>query len=208
MIEAFFPVDPGDLAVNRAYKCTCTAGRGKVYAAAKHKAAKQVVIATAAKEWDDAPVYPDGPVWVEYTIRPARRHREGAAKGQGLLDVDAPSKALLDALNGAAYTDDSQVQRVIGSKTLEGPVGIRVKVYREDEAPKAGRPSEYPERLLEMARGAGGVLEFRSVEDVAIELECVRRSAYNALRKLVRDGLVRVTRSKSGSVVSVRLEVV
>lgn len=134
MIEAFFAIDPGSLRINAAFKCTCRGGHGKMYSAADHKKAKAAVAKLAALAWgDDLPVYPDGPVVVEYEVRPAQVHRKGPAVGQGRLDVDAASKAFLDALNSTAYADDSQVERVVGSKTTEGPVGIRVRIYRPDE---------------------------------------------------------------------------
>lgn len=192
MIEAFFPVDPGDLAVNRMFKCACQAGRGKLYAAAKSKSAKRLVRVTALKEWGDAPVYPDGPVVLEYTVRPAQQHRQGPAKGQGRLDVDAASKALLDALNGAAYTDDSQVSCVVGRKTLEGPVGIHVRVYRPEEKPRTGPKETHARRLLDLVLELGAV-EYGSVQEMAEETQTPVRSLQYALKQLKDDYRVSVT---------------
>lgn len=87
------------------------------------------------RAWSDLtwPVYREGPVVVEYTHKPRRVHRQGPAKGEALLDVDAPGKALLDALKGVAYADDAQIRKAPPTKTTAGPVGIRVRVYRPEE---------------------------------------------------------------------------
>ena len=143
MIEAFFEVPPEALAINKAKRCGCRRqkrGRSAVvkpvsYTTDDHAAASAEVSLVAKKAWrsEGLPVFPDGPVIVEIESRPKRQHREGAAAALPCMDDDAPVKAVRDALNEIAYTDDAQVVRTVSSKTTEGPVGIRVRVYRPEE---------------------------------------------------------------------------
>lgn len=49
-----------------------------------------------------------GAVYVSITIHP-KTNKDGSAS-RVLVDIDSPLKALFDALNGIAYTDDSQIK--------------------------------------------------------------------------------------------------
>jgi len=51
-----------------------------------------------------------GPVAVELTLHPRLTAKGRASKTR--LDLDAPIKPLLDALNGVAYADDKQVTQI------------------------------------------------------------------------------------------------
>jgi Holliday junction resolvase RusA-like endonuclease len=145
MIEAFFAIDPGKLAINRAKRCRCVRSKfGSVkpvsYTDPAHTTAFDEVHLEAKRQLrrHGLPVYPDGPVVVEIESCLPRQHQHGPAAGLGLLDDDAPVKAVRDALEGIAYTDDAQVVRTVSSKTTNtlstGPVGIRVRIYRPEEA--------------------------------------------------------------------------
>jgi Holliday junction resolvase RusA-like endonuclease len=145
MIEAFFAIDPGKLAINRAKRCRCVPiGGGKFrpasYTDSAHATAFDSVHLEAKRQLrrHGLPVYPDGPVVVEIESCLPRQHQQGPAAGLGLLDDDAPVKAVRDALEGVAYTDDAQVVRTVSCKTINtlstGPVGIRVRIYRPEEA--------------------------------------------------------------------------
>ena len=68
-----------------------------------------------------------GDVEAHYRLHP-KLNKDGSAS-KTRLDVDAPAKALLDALNGVAYLDDKQVVRLVGE--LSHPVdggGLSVRV--------------------------------------------------------------------------------
>lgn len=141
MIEFAFDVKPMHAAINPARKCKCVKrgklGRhvGQPYTRAEYDLAKLGMHNTAVASLlgEPTPVFPDGAVCVEIETCGERTHRQGPATGQAQIDADATTKCVLDALNGAAYTDDSQVKRVIATKTTDGPVGIRVRVYRPEE---------------------------------------------------------------------------
>lgn len=72
-----------------------------------------------------------GPVAVELVLHP-RLTANGRAS-QTRLDVDAPIKPLLDALQGIAYTNDKQVIRV--SSAIGAPIpngGLSVSISGAD----------------------------------------------------------------------------
>lgn len=139
MLTAFFEVDPGHLAINQAKRCTCRGQKPATRPSTLFKAAMRSVRAQAERIWFapvgmwDGPVYPDGAVWVEYSVTPAQVHRKGPGALLPRLDVDACCKGLLDALSGIAYADDCQVVRVVGTKTTVGPTGISVRIHRPEE---------------------------------------------------------------------------
>lgn len=139
MIEWSFAVKPMHAAINPARKCKCIRRGGKnigqPYTRAEYDEAKHEMHRIAWRSLLGAkiPVHPEGPVVVEITTRGERVRRQGPACGLAQIDADATIKCVLDALSGVAYQDDSQVVRVVSSKTTEGPVGICVRVYREDE---------------------------------------------------------------------------
>lgn len=139
-LEFFFDVKPMHAAINPARKCKCNRGRGEPYTRTEYKAAKALIREQAVRQlesshrrFDDDPCYDDGPVHVDVVTRGPKTHRQGPANGLAQIDADATVKCVLDALNGVAYTDDAQVERVTASKTTDGPVGIRVRVYRPKE---------------------------------------------------------------------------
>jgi len=141
MIEWLFDVDPLHASINPARKCKCSRSKrtgkaiGTPYTRAEYDDAKHKVHADAWRSMpgEPMPVFPDGPVHVQVITRSKNVHRQGPATGLAFIDADATTKCVLDALSGVAYTDDSQVSRVVADKTTEGPVGIRVRIYRPDE---------------------------------------------------------------------------
>lgn len=70
----------------------------------------------------------DGSVALQIVLHP-RRTKTGAAS-KVRLDVDAPIKATMDALQGVAYLDDKQVTRVsseIGYPLEDGGITVRIE---------------------------------------------------------------------------------
>ena len=68
-----------------------------------------------------------GHVSVHYKLHP-KTNRDGSPS-RVRLDIDAPAKALLDALNGVAWMDDRQVIRLVGE--VAGPLpggGLSVRI--------------------------------------------------------------------------------
>lgn len=143
MIEATIPIGPGLLAINKAKRCFCPGGKPRSRTTDEHRIASEEFTMKATFAWLglEMPVYPDGPVILEVDIVPASIHRKGCAKGMANMDDDAPIKAIRDALNGVAYTDDGQIKKTIGEKYTheERPVGITVRIYRPDEWAEAQR---------------------------------------------------------------------
>lgn len=68
-----------------------------------------------------------GAVEIHYCLHP-KQNKDGSAN-KTRLDIDAPAKALLDALNGVAYLDDKQVVRLVGEvghPVAGGALSVRV----------------------------------------------------------------------------------
>lgn len=64
-----------------------------------------------------------------YIIYHPRQNKDGSAS-KVRLDIDAPLKATMDALNGIGYTDDKQVTRLmveIGSSMPGGGLSVAVR---------------------------------------------------------------------------------
>lgn len=79
-----------------------------------------------------------GPVAVAYVLHPRITKKGESSKTR--LDVDAPAKLLLDAMNGVCYADDKQVMKLAGS--IGAPViggGLSVVVESVD----ANRTNHY-----------------------------------------------------------------
>jgi Holliday junction resolvase RusA-like endonuclease len=140
MIECYFDIDPGRLAINKAKRCKCVPiGGGKCkpasYKTDDHRRASEELSASARMTWGpDFPIYPDGPVVIEIESFGLQQHRKGPAVGLAFIDDDACVKAVRDALIGIAYTDDSQVVTTISSKsTIQTTPCIRVRIYRPGE---------------------------------------------------------------------------
>jgi Holliday junction resolvase RusA-like endonuclease len=143
-LDFFFDVKPHHATINKARQCRCVKpkpGRlrwsAQQYSREEYKAAQVQIREQADRQlerrrFDDLPCYVDGPVHVVVTTHAERVHRSGAAAGLAFIDADATTKCVLDALTGVAYTDDAQVQSVTATKTTDGPVGIRVRVYRPE----------------------------------------------------------------------------
>lgn len=137
MIEAWFPIDPAPLTKNARKRCSCRGGRPSSYTKPESAQAFAEFTMRARIAWcgESFPVYPSGPVVIEIDVTPKRVHAKGCAKGLAFMDDDAPVEAVRDALQGIAYTADAQCKRTISEKFTvdEGPVGIRVRIYRPEE---------------------------------------------------------------------------
>lgn len=147
-LDFFFNVKPHHATINKARQCRCVKPPGgrirwsaQQYSREEYKVVQRQIreqadlqLESSHRRFDDDPCYADGPVHVVITTHAERVHRTGPASSLAFIDADATTKCVLDALNGVAYTDDSQVQRVTATKTTDGPVGIRVRVYRPEEA--------------------------------------------------------------------------
>lgn len=138
--QLWIPMDPGPARANTRKQCRCIRAGGKprasAYTADEYKAAKSQIHTSAKSQIAQAgfpvPLIPSGPVLLRVTVTPARMHRSGPAAGLPLIDADAVAKCVMDALTGAAYTDDAQVVRVDSGK-VAGPVpGIRVAIEQTD----------------------------------------------------------------------------
>ena len=141
VIEFAFTTKPMHAAINPARKCKCVRSKktgraiGQPYTRGEYDDAKHEMHSAAWRSMlgEPTPVYPNGPVHVEIVTHGERTHRTGPATGLAQIDADATTKCVLDALTGVTYTDDSQVLSVTASKTTDGPVGIRVRIYRPEE---------------------------------------------------------------------------
>ena len=114
---------PSGAAINKARRCGCRGRTPYSYPSAEHvvwraMADAAVESAVGVVGWS----MPDGPVTVTITSWWPRVHRTGPAAGMPIGDVDAPVKAVLDALaRGGALKDDSQVAIVVASKMIAFP---------------------------------------------------------------------------------------
>lgn len=69
---------------------------------------------------------------LHYKLHP-RQNKDGTAS-KSRLDLDAPLKAAMDALNGIAWKDDKQVVRLIGEigePVKDGGLSIRIQIAGE-----------------------------------------------------------------------------
>lgn len=97
--------------------------RGRVIANPKAKVWKHVAASLMAGRYMF-----DGDVSVEYILHPRKNKNGSSSKSR--LDVDAPAKALLDALSGVCYRDDKQVTRLtgcIGEPVINGGLSVEVR---------------------------------------------------------------------------------
>lgn len=137
MIEFYSPVNPGALTTNGMKRCSCNKGHPSSHSTPAHKKARAEFAKHAREALRDEslPVYPDGRVHIEIYVTPKKIHRKGCAVGLAGMDDDAPVKAIRDALEGIAYTDDAQCKRTISEKFTreESSVGIVVRIYRPEE---------------------------------------------------------------------------
>lgn len=102
-------------------RATCAGGTPRIYTPASTRAWEEVVAAA----WD-GPLFADEQLMVEIGVS-----RRGAAitvaadnivMDYGLRgDLDNYAKAITDALNGVAYTDDKQITHLLVRKEYESP---------------------------------------------------------------------------------------
>ena len=96
----------------------------------------RMIVSDEAQDWKDevrwraqaAGVRPiSGPVAVELVLHPKMTVKGQANKTR--LDLDAPIKPLLDALQGVAYANDKQVTRIqadLGEPILNGGLSVSI----------------------------------------------------------------------------------
>jgi len=129
-------VNPGDLAINRKHgvRAFMAGGkpRGQIYTAAKYSKAQADAAEQMQFQW--SPRGPlSGPLYVEIHTWWPRQHRQGAARGMAMGDVDACGKGLLDALAmGGVIADDAQVERLTQVKDRGQPRAV-ISVRRADD---------------------------------------------------------------------------
>lgn len=110
---------------------------GHAYTPAKTRQYEQAIRALALH--DVGPVCLEGPVSVQiicsYAIPPSwPKHKREAAMNGTLKhitkpDIDNAAKAVLDALNGIFWQDDSQIARLIVDKLYSRFPAVTVQVY-------------------------------------------------------------------------------
>lgn len=122
--------------------------RGVTYTDAKMRAAEQSVLAAYLVAGGSERTPHDGPVVVSIvaTFVPAeswpkwKRSRAvlGAWPHTARPDIDNVVKAVFDALNGRAYTDDSQIVRLIAVKQYGPHASTAVKLRFEPVPTRSG----------------------------------------------------------------------
>lgn len=118
-IEGLTVLLPYPVGANRVWRSV----RGRVIENPKAKEWKRLAAGLMAGR-----VMLEAGVSVEYVLHP-RKNKNGTAS-KTRLDVDAPAKALLDALSGVCYRDDKQVMRITGSvgePVINGGLSVRVE---------------------------------------------------------------------------------
>lgn len=106
-------INPGDLRINAAFRVGKD-GRGKavIYKSRLYENARAIVGEAAMLRMVGRPPL-SGPLVLSLREFWPRRHREGAAIGLALGDVDGPLKGVLDALEeGDVFADDAQIVRL------------------------------------------------------------------------------------------------
>lgn len=107
-------------------------------------------VAVAAQPIAPSPVWV-GPVGVRLTFRLPRPKSEPTHRGRGRLrvpidtwpdrrpDVDKLARAVLDALTGIVFGDDSQVVVLVATKNWGDP-GLTVEIWRVEYGSQMGGP--------------------------------------------------------------------
>ncbi len=202
-----FDLAPGEASVNNWKECTCVRGRGgrpkpNMRKSDVYRYAMVSMRLWAQRKTGGNPVFETGPVVVEIRTDADRTHRSGAAEGEGYLDADAVTKCVLDALQGAAYTDDAQVVRVVATKTAGQEPGISVCVYRpfpgtgRDDKMERQKLTSVDHRFLAQLRGhadSDGFWEGRMVE-LAEALGMSSRTLHAKVSRLEQRGAIKRSR--------------
>lgn len=106
-------INPGDLRVNSAWRVgKDRRGKAVIYKSRLYKNARAIVGEAAMLRM--VGLLPlSGPLVLSLREFWPRQHREGAAVGLALGDVDGPLKGVLDALEeGGVFADDAQIVRL------------------------------------------------------------------------------------------------
>ncbi len=144
-------LSPGDLRVNNAWRATGDRhGRKmRMYKTAEYRQAQAKVCDAARKAADGWTL--EGPIHVHLTVFCPRLHRTGAPEGLPMLDVDACTKGVLDALETArVLEDDAQVMLLTSSKVYQ-PAAPGIYVYASELDETSG--AELTQRLLAATQG-------------------------------------------------------
>lgn len=109
-------------------------GFARAYVPARHPVhAYRSLIATAARAAGAKPIPDPVCVVIDFVFSRPKSHltKKGVRSTAPKLprcDIDNATKAVLDALNGVAWVDDSQVRRIVVEKTYgtEGRTTVRI----------------------------------------------------------------------------------
>lgn len=139
---------PGEVKGQGRPRATVRGGFASVYERSEDRANKhniQLYAQEAMKKAGYALAHPDG-IGIDVTVQVyvkvpksfSKRKREDAMAGfimpQRKPDLDNVLKAVLDAMNGVVYADDSAVTHVAASRHYDEAWGLRVMVvWNEDE---------------------------------------------------------------------------
>jgi crossover junction endodeoxyribonuclease RusA len=121
---------PYPIAANRLWRVV----DGRIVLSAAAKAWKQEVALRLLVAGVRRPLA--GPVGVEMTLHP--RTTQSGRASDTRLDVDAPIKLTLDALQGLAYANDKQVTQVtsrIGTPLPDGGLSVSISPLQETPCP-------------------------------------------------------------------------
>ena len=126
---------PFEVASNRRLVAVRAGRRAKQVQRSTYKKASASMAEAFAAGWDAEPL--SGPVVVEVRSYWQRRHRQGAAAGLAMGDVDAPAKSVLDALQAAGVLDDdASVRRLICEKDVDKDrprIEVEVRLVEGDQ---------------------------------------------------------------------------
>jgi Holliday junction resolvase RusA-like endonuclease len=130
-LRVTIPGDPGKASANKRLVPTTRNGKPAIVARASRKGWSATAI-TCIRAAARGQAFGPGPLRVSMEIFVPRQHRAGAAAGLGFLDVDAPIKATLDALQRAgAIVDDAQIVEISARKHHDAPAPrIEIEVWR------------------------------------------------------------------------------
>jgi Holliday junction resolvase RusA-like endonuclease len=127
-MKLFWMGSPGSVGINHRFT-PLRAGRGaRLVTSASYKAGVAAMAEAFRTQREERSF--SGPVEVHVCSFWFRQHRTGGAAGLALGDVDAPLKAVYDALEkSGVVTNDGQVLRTVASKALaDGQINERIEV--------------------------------------------------------------------------------
>jgi Holliday junction resolvase RusA-like endonuclease len=118
VIDLVWHGDPGRVKANSRMAAVTTRKGPRLVRRRDSRSAQDEVSIVLRSQHQGQPL--EGPVAIELAVFWPRKHRQGPAKGLALGDVDAPAKAVLDALESAGIlADDAQVDHLAITKAVD-----------------------------------------------------------------------------------------